>query len=442
MAFPNELPKFNRYSHSVAESCDGKLLEHQKSALETLQRWFYEDDSRIAVVSMPTGSGKSGVICCLPYFLGGTGLRFQPGYFPTGNPRHCFTKPVLVLTPDLEITKQLERQIMVKEDKNDTFFSRRGIVPEEFLRAVLPDGLTIEGTQQLTQADTLEAKDLVISNVQKFLSKKQLPENTPWWVDELPDDLFTLVIVDEAHHFPAPTWKRIIDKFKGRSLVVFFTATPYKTSSRGPDGKPQWQSIVSGELAYHLKLEVARSRSIIRRTDFHEVTGEISTPQESFGPVLCKVKELQSIKNRDKGLPGNVPHMAIAVTKNTEEANEAASMWNKYFGTGTAIAYHSKVGEKELPKFMKRIKENKVQLVVVVAKLMEGFDHPPISIAAILTGIKSPRKFVQFVGRAQRIFRYEGGQESVEIVADIVTHTCYNQRGNYENFNDEVFVKP
>ena len=275
-----------------------------------------------------------------------------------------------------------------------------------------------------------------------FLSKKQLPENTPWWVDELPDDLFTLVIVDEAHHFPAPTWKRIIDKFKGHALVVFFTATPYKTSSRGLDGKPQLESIVSGEFAYHLTLEVARSRSIIRRTNFCPVDGGIRSLQEIFWPVLLKVNQLQLKKNRDCGLPGDVPHMAIAVTKNTEEANLAASMWNERFGVGTAFAYHSKVGEKELPKLMKRIKENIVQLVVVVAKLMEGFDHPPISIAAILTGIKSPRKFVQFVGRAQRIVRYEGGQESDKIFADIVTHTCYNQCENYENFNYEAFVKP
>ena len=168
MVFPNELPKFNRYSDSVAKHCEEKLLEHQKNALEALQRWFDKDASRIAVVSMPTGSGKSGVICCLPYFLGGTGLLPQPGHFPTGNPRHRFSKPVLVLTPDLEITKQLERQIMIKEDKNDTFLFRRRIVPEDCLRAVLPDGVTIEGTRQLTQADTLEAKDVVISNVQKF----------------------------------------------------------------------------------------------------------------------------------------------------------------------------------------------------------------------------------------------------------------------------------
>ena len=51
-------------------------------------------------------------------------------------------------------------------------------------------------------------------------------------------------------------------------------------------------------------------------------------------------------------------------------------------------------------KMMKEIEANKVKLVVVVGKLLEGFDHPPISIAAILTKTGSP---VKFIGRAQNL---------------------------------------
>ena len=39
------------------------------------------------------------------------------------------------------------------------------------------------------------------------------------------DQLFDTVIVDEAHHYPAETWKKIIDHFKQRKKV-FLTATP------------------------------------------------------------------------------------------------------------------------------------------------------------------------------------------------------------------------
>ena len=54
---------------------------------------------------------------------------------------------------------------------------------------------------------------------------------------------------------------------------------------------------------------------------------------------------------------------------------------------------------------MRRLKNNELSLVIVVAMLLEGFDHPPISIAAITYKIVSPVRFVQFIGRAQRIYR-------------------------------------
>lgn len=72
--------------------------------------------------------------------------------------------------------------------------------------------------------------------------------------------------------------------------------------------------------------------------------------------------------------------------------------------------------------------------------LMEGFDHPPISIAAVMTKITSPVKFVQFVGRAQRVVRSQQGQENPNIIADIVSHSFYQQAENYGRFLNGAFV--
>ena len=47
---------------------------------------------------------------------------------------------------------------------------------------------------------------------------------------------------------------------------------------------------------------------------------------------------------------------------------------------------------------------NRVKLAAIIGSVLEGFDHPPISMAAILTKMVSPVKFTQFMGRAQRIF--------------------------------------
>ena len=440
--FPYDLAKFNRYSFGVVNQCKKKLLPVQLEALQSLQRWFQNEESQIALVSMPTGSGKTGVICCLPYFLGTEGLEDVPGNFPTGRPRHCFqNKPVLIISPNLNISDHLEEQILRSKTEKRNFFLRHGIVKDNQTRA-LPNGKKIESTADLNSpysANFLQGYEVVIANAQKFLKKEA-------WEADLPNDMFKLVMVDEAHHHPARTWKRIITKFRGHALVVFFTATPF----RG-DKKP----VVPRPFAYELPLARAIADRIIRRTEFVEVTGqprdtiqfrEQPSPEEVqtchiFLSILEKVREIQKTKDQETPLPNNDPHMAFAIAKDHYHANRVAELWNECWKEAPAITYTSeKKNESSLPEKLAKIRANQVRLVVVVDMLQEGFDHPPVSICAIMTNIGSPVKFVQFVGRGQRIARdSQGNPESETVVAHIVTHRHFQQAENYEKFrNDEL----
>jgi len=150
-----------------------------------------------------------------------------------------------------------------------------------------------------------------------------------------------------------------------------------------------------------------------------------------FLEVLEKVNEIQEIKDIVHPLPNNVPHMAIAITKNTDCADRVVQLWNNRWGNGTAFAYHSKASDRQ--ELMQTLKNNKIKLVVVVDMLQEGFDHPPMSIAAILMKIRSPVKFVQFIGRVQRIVRDGEDRESPSIRADIVSHI-------HDTFQNEAFI--
>lgn len=71
---PKEDPKFNRFSFYIEKRAKEKLLEHQYEALVNLQEWFREGNPGEALVCMPTGTGKTGVMCCLPYFLEKIGM--------------------------------------------------------------------------------------------------------------------------------------------------------------------------------------------------------------------------------------------------------------------------------------------------------------------------------------------------------------------------------
>ena len=79
-------------------------------------------------------------------------------------------------------------------------------------------------------------------------------------IENIPSNGYDLVIVDEAHHYPAPTWKTLVDHFD-KSRRLFITATPkYK-------GEP----IFPYEPCFTLPREVAVQSGIIRNIEFYEV---------------------------------------------------------------------------------------------------------------------------------------------------------------------------
>ena len=428
--FQRALPKFNRYSFDVFQNSQGKLLPSQNEALRELQEHFEEKSGCIGLVSMPTGSGKTGVISCLPYFLGMLGMSPppEPGASPYGKPLHKFDKPVLVIAPDLAIANQLEETLTVSADApGENFLLKRNIIPPHAVDYALPVGQKIEDTKHVCNAEFLRSKDVIISNAQKFLKDE--------WEEVLPEDIFKLVIVDEAHHHPSKTWRRIIQKFRNHAMVVFFTATPYRGDMRIVLPKEE------GEIVYHLPLQTARQLRIIRLINWLDIATDCRTEREIPRLILGEVQCIQKMKDRENPLPDGIPHMAIAITKNIAYAEEVADFWNNQLGnSGSAIAYHSDVPPKKRKTMMEAIKANRVKLVVVVESLLEGFDHPPISIAAIMTRIVSPVKFAQFIGRAQRIVRVRGVPEAIGILADVVTHTIFQQRGNYIAFEQERLI--
>ncbi|KAJ7375508.1 hypothetical protein OS493_002283 [Desmophyllum pertusum] len=433
MDFPEPLPTFNLYSYAVEYFSQEKLLPPQSEALRKLQGFFDTWEAgriSIGLISMPTGSGKTGIISCLPYFLGKRGLNPPPAPRapPYGEPLHRFDKPVLIIAPDLAIASQLERRLTVSADgPGENFLLRRKIIQDENRRA-LPQGVKIEDTKHVQNPEFLRNKDIVIANAQKFLKNN--------WEDALPDDIFKLVIVDEAHHHPATTWRRIVQKFKNHAMVAFFTATPF----RG-DGKPVLDD-KEGKLVYHLRLKEARETRIIRTINWVQLGTGATDLWSICRLILEKVKSIQETKDEEHPLPGNIPHMAIAIAKDIDHAKEVASIWNDIWGSpGSAVTHHSKLPKKTKKKNMEKILSNQVKLVVVVAMLLEGFDHPPISIAAIMTRIGSPVKFSQFVGRAQRLVRDQEESESQHILADIVTGSLFNQRKNYKAYEKEEWIE-
>ena len=94
--FPRRLPKinFNSFAVKAASEQSGRLLEQQKTALDKLCQWFSPESKtrNNTIVSMPLGTGKCGVMACLPYYLASLGLE-EPkdlSNSPSGKPLYSF----------------------------------------------------------------------------------------------------------------------------------------------------------------------------------------------------------------------------------------------------------------------------------------------------------------------------------------------------------------
>ena len=72
-----------------------------------------------------------------------------------------------------------------------------------------------------------------------------------------------------------------------------------------------------------------------------------------------------------------------------------------------------------------------IRTLVIVGRLLEGFDHKPVSVLGIVRNIAPTSRvlFAQFVGRAVR-----KNSPSDLVPAQIVSHEYFNQMQNYNTF--------
>ena len=424
------MPLSRKYGPTIIEDRvlneSSNLHQEQKEALLAIINWFSDPGktNKTSVVVMPTGSGKTGVISCLPYMFGWAVEKRKIDF--------DLSKPTLVIAPGLPILTQLEEKLCFNHENESPFLIERKILLTE------PDDETafhyrtevIKSTKSIEKLNTTKSvSDVVLSNAQKWRhGANEVPNYA-----ELKHNLFSVVIVDEAHHLPSDQWQRIIDHFKNHAKVIFFTATPIRYDGR---------SITSDEdlpleknYTYYLRRKVAIERRLIRRVTFKSC--KIFDDNDVKWKLLEVIESKLEEKDELCPLPGGIKHAAIVITKRKGEADEVYRMCEKLSYFNPKLVYS---GMKENRRaLLDDIKEGKYNLIIVVAMLLEGFDHPPLSVAGILTNIQSPLRFIQFVGRIQRLVRHPNTEDD-SIVGDIITADNYKQDDLYYQYENETIV--
>ncbi|MFZ5945658.1 MAG: DEAD/DEAH box helicase [Bacillota bacterium] len=376
-----------------------------------------------AVIVLPTGVGKTGLMALLPYNISnGRVLIITP---------QIIIKDTVVdaLNPDLPENFWLKRKVFTK--------------PRE-----LPSLVEFEGNK--TPKQVLEAANIVILNIQKLQSRL---DSSP--LNFLPSDFFDMIIIDEAHHSTARTWVETTQYFS-TAKVVKVTGTPLRTDKQE----------IAGELAYKYKLSQAMANEYVKSLEnltyipeklLLTVDGDNSrllTVEEIYDMGIkdedwvsrsvayspeCSVKVVdKSIDLLEAKLANNnpVPHKIIAVASSIEHAKQIQALYQER-NYPTAIV-HSDLSSDLKEKAINDIKNHRVKVVVNVSMLGEGYDHPYLSVAAIFRPFRNPLPYAQFVGRILRTIPIEEALRAEDNIGQIVSHKHLGLENLWEVYKKEI----
>lgn len=232
-------------------------------------------------------------------------------------------------------------------------------------------------------------------------------------VDRLPD--FDIVLVDEAHHAAAPTWKAVIDRYV-LAIVIGFTATPYRTDGTG-----------LGSVGFQYLICVAQIHELIEQG--YLVPPRVFCPP---GPSLAKVKVTAGDYNMKAAaaildrpvITGNIishwkklaeGRPTICFTTGLHHSKEVVAA----FVAAGVLAEDVDAGSKDREGALRRFSSGETLVLVNCGLFTEGTDLPLCSCVIHARPTMSPSLCRQMTGRPLRLY----GDKVDAIIIDAVGNT-------------------
>ncbi len=213
-----------------------------------------------------------------------------------------------------------------------------------------------------------------------------------------PQDAFALVVVDEAHHALAPTYRRLLGHFKTAKLLGV-TATP----ERGDGDK---LGAVFGELAHEYKLRDAINdghlcRLVIERPSTTVDLSAIRTTAGDLnqGDLEDEIsKHIEELVNATRERIGS--RQAIVFTPDVGSGVAFADGLRQVGVAARSVS--GKSDDRDVT--FRQFRDGEFQVLCNCMLATEGFDCPPVSAIVLCRPTKSGVLYRQMVGRGTRLF--------------------------------------
>jgi superfamily II DNA or RNA helicase len=312
-----------------------------------------------ALISMPTGSGKTALMMMLSFLLK--------------------AERVIIVTPSVALRGQTATKFTELADLKEA-----RAYPEE-----APGPRVHDHQGQLTSPEAWEAflnYDVIVAT----------PHTTSPGFEDIvgpASGVFgpeTLLFFDEAHHSRARTWQVLMDAFS-RNRVVLLTATPFRNDNRR----------LLAKLVYHYPMKKALEAGIYAPITYHAVDSDDPNEKDQ---KLC-ARALHVYKQQKK------KHSMARLLIRAEGVAKSGELLQLYRDAGLQVEeVNYKQTLQENKDASEGLRTGRLDGVVCIDQIGEGLDIRNLKIAVLHKPRQSFPATVQFVGRICREASADIGQ--------------------------------
>lgn len=256
--------------------------------------------------------------------------------------------------------------------------------------------------------DDVEA-DVVVASVQTLSRDRRLDRlmdaiGNPMRLN--PVEPFDLVVVDEAHHTAADTYRKVLDRLhageEGGPLLLGVTATPDRGDGKGLDDlfdEITWTYDILWGINAGFLCDIRAKRIVLDKLDLSDVkvrrgdyeagaAGEALHDAEAALFIVKAWREHASDRQ------------TLVFTPTVEFAHEVADEYRHHGVVARALSGATPQDERRA--MLADYAEGRIQVIANCAVLTEGYDNPRTDCIVVARPTKSRALFTQMIGRGTR----------------------------------------
>ncbi|HDV3759186.1 TPA: DEAD/DEAH box helicase family protein, partial [Escherichia coli] len=281
----------------------------------------------------------------------------------------------------------------------------------------------------------IDEHQIIIANYQ------QLNDVEKWFKGK--EEQVDLIIIDEAHHQKAKTYQEVIGFFP-QAKILSLTATPFRSDGKPLDGKVvytyHFSDAIRNGYIRNIKVCDIAPESISLVGLFNDKDGKeysledilelkeeawfrrgIALSQDCCDSIASKsFEKLLELRNSNP----NDTHQIIAAAISKRHAREFVKPAFERLGLKVGLV---STDEKNNEHTIQKLKQGKIDVIVNIGMLGEGFDHKPLGVAAIFRPFASLNPYIHFLGR---VIRENGSTKNCWVVS----HLGLNQISRFNEF--------